>query len=242
MSKVVLVTGASRGIGMDIATAFAKKNYKVVINCKTNIDNLLSLKKSLLKFNENILAIRCDVSNYKEVSLMYEEINNTFGFVDILINNAGISHIGLFTDNDFNIWDDLINTNIKGVLNTSHISSKEMIKRKTGNIINISSIWGVTGASCEVIYSMTKSAINGFTRSLGKELAPSNIFVNAIACGFINTSMNDNFTTEEKNDFIKKIPIGRIGSGKDIASLCLYLSEHNYYITSQIINVDGGLL
>ncbi len=242
MSKVVLITGSSRGIGKSIATLFAKNNFKVVINCKSDTDSLKSLEKQLLKINKNILAIKCDVSIYSDVTNMFNSIISTFGTIDVVINNAGISHIGLFTDSNISNWDTLINTNIKGVLNTCHIFTPHMIKQKSGHIINISSIWGISGASCEVIYSMTKSAINGFSKALGKELAPSNIFVNSIACGLIDTNMNNSLSSSDINNFVNDIPLNKIGTPNDIANFCLFLSTQNTYMVSQVITIDGGYL
>ncbi len=242
MNKTVLITGSSSGIGRDTAIAYAKKNYNIVLNCKSSIDNMLCLKQEIETYNKNVLAIQCDISNYDEVKKMFIEIKNTFGYVDILINNAGISHFGLFSDMTQFEWNKVIDTNIKGVVNCSHLAIHNMVKNKCGTIINITSIWGVCGASCEVIYSMTKAGIDGFTKALAKELGPSNIFVNSIACGLIETKMNNNLNEEDKQNFIDEIPLSKIGTGNDVAALCLYLSEKNDYMTGQVLVLDGGYL
>ncbi len=242
MSKVVLITGSSSGIGSAIATEYAKKGYSIVLNCKKNVDGMLSLRDSIKKYNKNVLAIQCDISNYCETKKMFDTINKSFGSVEILINNAGVSYFGLFSNMNQEEWNNVINTNIKGVINCSHIAIDSMIKNKCGAIINISSIWGVCGASCEVIYSMTKAGIDGFTKALAKELAPSNIFVNSIACGLIDTNMNNNLSNIDTQSFIDDIPLSRIGDTSDITSLCLYLSEENTYMTGQVLVVDGGYL
>ncbi len=242
MSKVVLITGSSSGIGREIAIAYSKLDYFIVLNCRKNIKDMLTLEKQIKEYNENVLSIQCDISNYEDTKKMFQNIENNFGTVDILINNAGISHFGLFSDMEETQWNSIINTNIKGVINCSHLAINNMVKKKSGTIINISSIWGVCGASCEVIYSMTKSAVDGFTKSLAKELAPSNIFINSIACGLIDTKMNNNLSDIDKENFIADIPISRMGTGEDISNLCLYLSENNTYITGQVIVSDGGYL
>ncbi len=240
--KVVLITGSSSGIGRSIALEYAKKNYKIVLNCKTSIDKMKNLESEIKKFNKNVISIQCDVSNYDDVKKMFFEIENKFGSVEILINNAGVSHFGLFSDMSPKDWNKIIDTNINGVINTSHLAINNMVKTKCGSIINITSIWGVVGASCEVVYSMTKSGVDGFSKALAKELAPSNVFINSIACGLIDTNMNNNLDEESKSAFIEDIPLSRIGTGSDIASLCLYLTENNNYMTGQVLVVDGGYL
>lgn len=243
MSKVVFITGSSRGIGKEIAKLFAKNNFKVVINCINRKDKLEETYKELKSINPNILALQGDISNYEEAVKIFKKIEETFGFVDILINNAGISHIGLFNQLSPDIWQNLIKTNIEGVFNCSHIACQNMIAKKCGIIINISSIWGNVGASCEVVYSATKGAVNSFTKALAKELAPSGIRVNAISCGAIDTEMNSFLSKEEKEAFIDEIPYMRFGKSEEVANLAFYLaSENSSYLTGQIITLDGGLL
>lgn len=243
MDKVVFVTGSSRGIGKEISKIFAKNNYKVAINCINRKDKLIETYNELKTINSNILAIQGDVSDYNECLNIYKEIEENFGPVDILINNAGVSHIGLFNELTPGIWKDLIKTNIEGTFNCSHIACKNMIKKKSGNIINISSIWGNVGASCEVAYSSTKGAINSFTKALAKELGPSGIRINAISCGIIETEMNNFLSIEEKQNFIEKIPLMRFGKCEEVANLAFYLaSENSSYLTGQVITLDGALL
>ncbi len=243
MSKVVFVTGSSRGIGKEISKLFAKNNYKVVINCINRKDDLEKTYNELKEINPNILSLQGDISDYTITLDIFKKIENKFGCVDILINNAGISHIGLFNQITPDIWQNLIKTNIEGVFNCSHIACQNMINKKDGIIINISSIWGNVGASCEVVYSATKGAINSFTKALAKELAPSGIRINAISCGAIETEMNNFLSSEEKEEFINEIPYMRFGKPEEVANLAYYLSSKNSsYLTGQIITLDGGLL
>lgn len=243
MDKVVFVTGSSRGIGKSIATIFAQNGFKVVINCINRIEDLKQTENELKKINPNILALQGDISDYKVALNLFSQIEKHFGCVDILINNAGISHIGLFNQTTPNVWQNLIKINIEGVFNCCHIACQNMIKEKNGTIINISSIWGNVGASCEAIYSATKGAVNSFTKALAKELAPSGIKINAISCGAIETEMNSFLTDEEKQAFIDEIPSMRFGTPKEVANLAYYLaSENSSYLTGQIITLDGGLI
>ncbi len=242
MKKVVLVTGSSSGIGKAIATLFAQKGYKVVLNCRSSVEKMLVLQKDLLKFNENILALTCDLRNYEETKKMFETINLTFGKVDILVNNAGISEFGLFTDTSPEKLQDTINSNLFSCINCTHLALPDMIREQNGCVINISSIWGNVGASCEVLYSTSKSAINGFTKAIAKEVAPSQVLINAIACGLINTEMNNNLSEEDKESFVEDIPLSRQGEGFEVAELCMYLAEKNTYMTGQVLTLDGGYL
>ncbi len=246
MRKTILITGSSRGIGKSIALEFAKDlNYNIVINCNKDIDNLYKFEKELLKINKNVLAIKCDVSDYDSVEKMFKQIENTFKTegVDILVNNAGVSNINLFNTQCI---DDIylnLNQNLYSVINCSKCAINDMINKKSGNIINISSIWGEVGASMEVIYSTAKSGIIGFTKALAKENAPSNIRVNAISVGVIDTQMNSFLTEEEKDYLINEIPMGRLGKPQEVAKLCKFLAEDTgSYITGQVIRIDGGLL
>lgn len=242
-NKTVFVTGSSRGIGKEIARKFAELNYNVVINCVNRIDDLNATAKMLEEINPNILPILGDISDYNQCIHIFETIKNRFGDVDILVNNAGLSFVGLFTDMSPETWQRLIKTNVEGVFNCSHIACKSMIFNKSGSIINISSIWGDVGASCEVVYSSTKGAINSFTKALAKELAPSMIRVNAVSCGAINTEMNNFMSEEEKYNFAQDIPYMRFGDAEEVANLVLYLaSENSTYITGQVITIDGGYL
>jgi len=243
LNKTVLITGSSRGIGEAIAEAFLKDGYNIIINAKKSEEELKTLEKRLKNHSESVLAVMADVSVYEEATKLYKSACEKFGSVDVLINNAGISHFGLFSDTTQSDWQNIINTNLISCMNMSHLVVPDMISRKSGRIINISSVWGISGASCEVLYSTTKGAINTFTKALAKELAPSNISVNAIALGVIDTEMNNNLSEEEKHALAEEIPMGRFGKTEEAASLAVYLaSEKAQYLTGQIITVDGGFL
>lgn len=243
-NKTVLITGSSRGIGKEIAIAFSNvPTCNVVLNCNKSIDKMNSLLSELKVINKNVIGIQADVGNYIEVQKMFEEIDKIFGCVDILINNASICHIGLFGDMKIEEWQNILNTNLNSVINCSHLATKSMVQNKNGVIINISSIWGISGASCEVIYSTTKGGVNTFTKALAKELGPSNIRVNSIACGVIETEMNDWLSSEDKEMLKENIPLMRFGFCKEVAELCTFLaSDKSKYMTGQIITLDGGFL
>lgn len=246
MRKTVLITGSSRGIGKSIATEFANdNNYNIVINCNKDVDNLEIFKNELLIINKNVLALQCDVSNYRQVVDMFnqiEEVFNTNG-VDVLINNAGTSNLHLFNTQSIEDINICLSQNLISVINCSRVCINDMIYKKSGNIINITSIWGEVGASMETIYSTAKAGIIGFTKALAKENAPSNIRVNAISVGVIDTQMNSFLTKEELNYLIDEIPLGRLGQSKEVAKLCKFLSEDSSsYITGQVIRIDGGML
>ena len=238
MNKVILVTGASRGIGNNIAKNLAKENI-VIANYNKSKNEAIKLKEDLQKENINIDIIKADVSNRCEVKEMIEQILKKYGRIDVLINNAGISQYKLFTDITDEEWDNIINVNLKSNFIVTQEVVKNMISRKSGLIINISSIWGVTGAAMEVAYSTSKAGIIGLTKSLAKELGPSNIRVNAIAPGMIDTSMNSKFS-EEEIDYIKEeIPLERIGKPEEVTKCIKWLLEDTY-TTGQVISINGG--
>lgn len=239
--KTVLITGASRGIGRAIACAFAKEGYRLIINCSRSEAKLLSLKEELAaSYHTDILADIGDVSDYSYVTRLFEKASARFGGVDIVINNAGISHIGLLSDMSIDEWNHIVATNLTSVFSACKLAVPYMVRQKSGKIINISSVWGNVGASCEVAYSACKGGINSFTRALAKELAPSNIQVNAIACGVIDTQMNACFSEEERRALAAEIPAGRFGTPEEVAALALQLCTGNTYLTGQIITLDGG--
>ncbi|MDP4178745.1 MAG: SDR family oxidoreductase [Bacillota bacterium] len=241
--KIALVTGGSRGIGRAISILLAEKGANVIINYSKDEKALLETVKIINGAGGYVESIKADISNYEDVKKMIDQIINKFGKLDILVNNAGISKIGLFSDMSYEEYNSLININLIGTLNCSHCAVKYMIRQKSGSIINISSIWGNAGASCEAIYSASKGAINSFTKSLAKELGPSNIKVNAIAPGVIQTEMNNWLTNEEKQDLENEIPLMHFGSPFDVAELAVFLaSDSSKYITGQIITVDGGMI
>lgn len=243
MSKTVLITGASRGIGRAIAAAFAAAGCRLVITCANSREELLSLKQELeTQFHVNILTSIGDVSSYSYMQQLFSEVTERFGGIDVLINNAGISHIGLLSDMTIEEWNRIVNTNLTSVFSSCKLAIPYMVHQKAGKIINISSVWGIAGASCEVAYSACKGGVNAFTKALAKELAPSNIQVNAIACGVIDTQMNACFSEEEREALAEEIPAGRFGLPEEVAALALQLATGNDYLTGQIITLDGGWL
>ncbi|PKM95101.1 MAG: 3-oxoacyl-ACP reductase [Firmicutes bacterium HGW-Firmicutes-1] len=243
LKKTVLITGASRGIGKAIALKFAKENYNVIINCSSSLQELLAVSEEVKRLGADCLPILADVSDYESVSNMFQEINILFPFIDCIINNAGISCVGLFTETSPETWNKVIQTNLTSIYNVCHHAIPKMISQKTGSIVNISSIWGISGASLEVAYSASKSGIHGFTQALAKELGPSNIRINAIACGAVETSMNNWLSSEEREAFEASIALCRFGKVEEIADLAFFLaSENASYLTGEIIKIDGGTL
>lgn len=242
--KNVLVTGSSRGIGKAIALKFASLGATVFINGSHDTKALQSTYDEILALGGQCYMYLCDVSSYEEAEELFHYVFIKTGKpVDILINNAGISYLGLFTDTTPSMWQHILNTNLSSIYNCCHIGVPAMIKNQGGSIINISSIWGNVGASCEVAYSATKGGINSFSKALGKELGPCNIRVNAIACGFIDTGMNSYLSPAEQDDFIDEIPLCRAGKSEEVADLCVYLaSDRSSYLTGQVITLDGGLV
>lgn len=235
--KVALVTGASRGIGKAIAEAFAKEGYDLFITCRDSVKILEAFADSLSE-KYNIICTPCagDISNPDDVERIFENIYE----LDVLVNNAGISYIGLLTDMNVDEWNSVISVNLNSAFYMCKKAVPLMLSKKEGKIINISSIWGERGASMEVAYSASKGGLNAMTKALAKELAPSNIQVNAIACGLIDTDMNSHFSQEEIESIIDEIPADRIGRPEEVAELVIKLSEGNKYLTGQIIGFDGG--
>ena len=238
-SKVAIVTGGAKGIGAEIVRTLAENGYIVILNYNNSKVQAEELKNEMLQKGFNIEVVKADVSNRNEVNSLIEFAIKKFKKIDILINNAGISLEGLFTDVSEEMWQNIINVNLNSVFNCTQEVLKYMIKEKSGRIINISSIWGETGASCEVAYSTTKAAINGMTKALAKEVGLSNIRVNAIAPGIINTDMNSRLSYEELEQIKEQIPLNRIGNTKDIARCVKWLVEDEY-TTGQIISINGG--
>ena len=239
VNKVVVVTGGSRGIGAKIVKTLANENYKVILNYNNSKEQAEKIQQELLEQGKEIEIIKADVSKKEEAEKLIQFAINKFNKIDILINNAGISQEGLFTDVTEEEWQKIINTNLNSVFYCNQQALKYMIQEQQGCIINISSIWGETGASCEVAYSTTKAAINGMTKALAKEVGPSNIRVNAIAPGIIDTDMNKNLTIEERKQIKEQIPLNRIGKAIDIAKCVKWLVEDEY-TTGQIISINGG--
>ena len=238
--KTVLVTGASRGIGKAVAIKFAKKNYNLVINCAVREERLMQTKKEIESYQVPCLAFLGDMGDMSQCEILFKQIKKQFGTLDVLVNNAGISYIGLLQDMNSEDWDRIIRTNLTSVFNLSKLAIPGMIEQKYGKIINISSVWGNVGASCEVAYSATKGGINAFTKALAKELAPSNIQVNAVACGAIDTEMNQFLEEEDLIRLVEEIPTGRLGNAEEVADLVYHLGYKNAYLTGQVICLDGG--
>ena len=239
VNKVVLVTGGSRGIGAEIVKMLAKENYSIVLNYNHSKEQAIQIQEELKKQGKQIEIFQADVSKREAVKKLIQFTINTFGTIDVLINNAGIAQEKLFTDITDDDWNTMLNTNLNSVFYCTQEALPEMIRKKEGCIINISSIWGITGSSCEVAYSTAKAGINGMTKSLAKELGPSHIRVNGIAPGMIDTSMNDYLTTEEKQAIEQEIPLEKIGRPIDIARCVKWLMEDEY-TTGQIISINGG--
>lgn len=238
--KTVLVTGASRGIGKAIAVKFAKKGYNVVISCVRREEQLLQTKKEIESFQVSCLSYLGDMGVAENCAELFKKIRKQFGGLDVLVNNAGISYIGLLQDMKPEDWELILRTNLTSVFNCCKLASPMMLEKKQGKIINISSVWGVCGASCEAAYSATKGGVNALTKALAKELAPSNIQVNAIACGAIDTEMNHFLDDEELIGLIEEIPAGRLGRAEEVADLAYHLGYKENYLTGQIIGLDGG--
>lgn len=233
--KTALITGASRGIGRNIAKTLSAAGYHVFAVAKTSQDALLSLQNEI-----GCTPILADVSDPDQVSSLYNTIHQHCDHIDVLVNNAGISHIGLLQDMSVEEWDRVINTNLRSAFLCSKHALPSMISRQNGCIINISSMWGERGASCEVAYSASKGGLNAFTKALAQEVAPSGIRVNAIACGAIDTDMNRFLSSDERAELESGIGLGRFGTPQEVADLVLYLAgDKSTYLTGQVITLDG---
>ena len=239
--KTVLVTGGSKGIGKAICEIFLNKGYKVAF-CYSKDDeaakDFLAAKSAT---SDRLRCYKVDVSVNNEVEQMVADIADNFGPVDILVNNAAIGCIKLFTDMSEIEWQRILSVNLTGAFNCTSAVLPDMIRKKSGHIINISSMWGVTGASCEVAYSTTKAGLIGMTKALAKEVGPSNIRVNCIAPGVIDTEMNANLSREDIDALTDETPLGIIGTPLDVAKCALFLSESEF-ITGQVIGVNGGMV
>ncbi|SFA83315.1 3-oxoacyl-[acyl-carrier protein] reductase [Acetitomaculum ruminis DSM 5522] len=239
--KNVFISGASRGIGAATAEVFAKNGYNLSLNCKNSIDKLENLKDKLIKeYNVDVLIFKADSGNFDEMEMVFEESFKHFKKIDVLINNAGISHIGLLQDMSPKEWNNVISSNLNSVFNCTKLVLPSMIRRQSGSIVNVSSVWGIYGASCEVAYSASKGGMNAFTKALAKEVAPSNIKVNAAALGVIDTEMNSCFSAEEREAIKDEIALGRFATALEAGEFLFDLAIRNPYLTGQIITFDGG--
>lgn len=240
--KSVLITGASRGIGRACAIAFGRLGYRVFINCRKSLDELEQVLRLIVSEGGTCHMVPGNVSDSSEVAHIFSRMKAFCGGPDVLVNNAGTAYIGLLTDMSDGDWNSVMGNNLSSVFYCSRAAVPYMVSQKSGKIINVSSIWGITGASCEAAYSAAKSGVNGLTRALAKELAPSNIQVNAIACGVIDTAMNAQLTEEERIMLAEEIPAGRFGTSLEVAELVTDLAESHSYLTGQIIGLDGGFI
>lgn len=241
--KVAIVTGGSRGIGKAIVLELTRLGASVVINYSKDDESAISTLDEVKSLGGYGILIKGNVSDYDFCNELVTKCLNIFGKIDILVNNAAISKVGLFIDMKEEEFNQLINVNVKSLFNMSKNVMPHMIARGCGNIVNISSMWGNVGASCEVAYSASKGAVNMFTRALAKEVAPMNIRVNAVAPGVIKTKMNSWLSKEELNDLQEEIPMGRLGEPKEVAKAVAFLvSQDSSYITGQILNVDGAII
>lgn len=239
-NTTIIITGASRGIGRAIAIALASPSTNLVISCSKNEAELQETYDAVVKKGAHCTAYVGDMGNYSNVLEMFDLALSHYGKTDILINNAGIASIGLFQDMTPDMWNNIMSVNLNSVYNCCHFAVNDMLRRHSGKIINISSVWGLYGASCEVAYSASKGAINSFTKALAKELAPSHIQVNAIACGAIDTSMNGHLSKEELDELACEIPAGTLGKPEGVARLVKLMLESDDYLTGQVIQYDGG--
>lgn len=238
--ETAFITGASRGIGKATALEFARHGIHLALCCRDNMDALIDVMHDCRKYDVQCLIYRCDVSDDAQVAETVSHILDEFGEIDYLINNAGISYTGLLTDMSKRDWNEVIGTNLSSLFYTCKHTIPSMVKKQSGRIVNISSIWGNQGASCEVAYSASKGGVNSFTKALAKELGPSGISVNALSCGYIDTDMNEHLSDDEKQALFEEIPAGRAGTPEEVAQAILSLCCQSPYLTGQIITLDGG--
>lgn len=244
MSKTIIITGAAKGIGRAIAKDFAYSGYNVCVNYNTSEKEAKELCDELAKAGCSVIIYKADITKRDEVDKMVDYVIGTFGNIDVLVNNAGISEYKLFVDISQQELESMLNVNILGTFNmTQSVLKKSMLPRKDGTIINISSIWGMVGASLEVAYSTSKAAIIGMSKALAKELAPSNITVNVVAPGAISTDMLSTLSDEDMKVLKDEIPLGKIGAVEDVAASVKFLASYEArYITGQVISPNGGLV
>lgn len=238
-NKVVIVTGGSRGIGAQIVRDLAKLGYSVILNYNKSKECAKTIEDELKQQGFYVDIFRADVSKKEEAEDLVKFTLNKYGKIDVLINNAGISQSKLFTDITDEDWLNMINTNLNSAFYCTRETVKNMIHNKQGLVVNIASIWGITGASCEVHYSTAKAGVIGFTKALAKELGPSNIRVNAIAPGIIDTEMNSEYSKEDVEELKKEIPLEKIGTTTSISKCVKWLIEDDY-TTGEIISINGG--
>lgn len=243
MNKVALITGGTRGIGKEIAYTLAEKNYDIIINYRTENEELMKLKKEIEQKQVRCLLLKGDVSNFEDCKKLVEEAINRMNHIDVLVNNAGITKDMLLMRMKPEDFNEVINVNLIGTFNMTKNVINYMMKERKGRIINVSSVVGISGNAGQTNYAASKAGIIGFTKSLAKEVASRNILVNAIAPGFIQTDMTNILKENVKDEIAKTIPLKRMGTAKDVANVVKFLvSEDSSYITGQVIQVDGGML
>lgn len=243
MNKTALITGATRGIGKQIALTLAQDGYDIAINYRTENDALKDTKKEIEEKGVRCLAVQGDVSNFEDCEKFVKEIIEEYGKIDVLVNNAGITRDTLLMRMKKEDFEQVIDTNLVGTFNVTKNVISHMMKARSGRIINISSVVGISGNAGQTNYAASKAGIIGFTKSLAKEVASRNILVNAVAPGFIETDMTDVLKDEIKEEIAKSIPLKRMGTTEDVANVVKFLAgEDSTYITGQVINVDGGML
>ena len=243
MFQTAFVSGASRGIGRAIATALAREGYHLSLTCEKNSDLLEELAEDLRKtYHIQVLTFTGDMADYDFVQKAAEKTLTQFGQIDVVINNAGISYLGLLHEMTVDAWNRVLSVNLSSCFYTAKCFCPSMIAHQRGHILSVSSMWGTVGASCEVAYSASKGGVHAFTRALAKELAPSGIAVNAIACGVIDTQMNDFLSDEERQALNESIPAGRFAQSSEVADAVIHLLQSPSYLTGQIIGIDGGYL
>ena len=243
MNKVALITGGTRGIGKEIAYTLAEENYDIIINYRTENEELMKLKKEIEQKRARCLLLKGDVSNFEDCKKLVEEAINRMNHIDVLVNNAGITKDMLLMRMKPEDFNEVINVNLIGTFNMTKNVINYMMKERKGRIINVSSVVGISGNAGQTNYAASKAGIIGFTKSLAKEVASRNILVNAIAPGFIQTDMTNILKENVKDEIAKTIPLKRMGTAKDVANVVKFLvSEDSSYITGQVIQVDGGML
>ncbi len=243
MDKCVLITGATRGIGKQIAITLAKQGYNIALNYRKENEELENTKKEIEKIGVQILAVKGDVANFEDCENFVKQVIERFGQIDVLVNNAGITKDMLLMRMKKEDFEQVIDTNLVGTFNVTKNVVPYMMKARSGRIINISSVVGISGNAGQTNYSASKAGIIGFTKSLAKEIASRNILVNAVAPGFIETNMTDVLKDDVKQEIAKNIPLKRMGTAQDVANVVKFLaSDDSSYITGQVINVDGGML
>lgn len=240
MSKTAIVTGASTGIGKAIALELAGHYDRIAITSYRHREELLNTQSLLQSLGVECIARSGDCGSYAFVQEFVAELTASWGHIDALINNAGVSSVGLLTDLTVEEWDRLLHTNLSSVFYYCHEVIPIMVRNHSGRILNISSVWGEVGASCEAAYSATKGGVNALTQALGKELAPSGIAVNALSCGAVRTNMNDCFSKEELADLENDIPFGRMATPEEVARFALKILSSPHYLTGQVLRFDGG--